>query len=550
VTDLPHDALKEHALRAHESPGDGVRRTVTVLIVAVTFLAAVTALLERRAETREADADRAAQRAILDVSVLQDRTSTRRVRDRLTFELAEDLFLRSDGFAAAGERGLATPYADALAASYDRSGRRLETFEARLFGGRHAGNDGRFDLERFDRAQAAPRIETVEYQKAYARERGGWSSKRGRYVTVITLLAFSLFLLGLTLTVPADARRPFLLGGCTVALAATAWLVQIVASPVDRPSRQAIGAYVSGTLKADYTTGASEGADRTRYVSAHADFDTAIAARPGYQEAYAARGSVRAALASLEHAGARGWGGARDDFERAVELDPDDFGSWGNLALARFWLGDYPGALDAIDEAIAVRPLEPRAELDRVLYLTLLGASAPAPERRLRLALGDVPAWLRRSATRSFVGFLSDVRRERPGLRAAVERVERRTREVGLEVAASLRSFQNPFPRRTTAVLSDVRLARRADGALELSFAHGGVAAGEIWLRDVYVDGRLVERLSSRPSPWAGPVSGSLVVPLGAGGPPFRAGAHVVVDLFFSGNLAASVELTVPGGRG
>jgi len=48
-------------------------------------------------------------------------------------------------------------------------------------------------------------------------------------------------------------------------------------------------------------------------------------------------------------------------FDELTRADPQDAAAWYNLGLARAWLGDNAAALEALDQAIALEPDEPRA---------------------------------------------------------------------------------------------------------------------------------------------------------------------------------------------
>src|SRR5207253_2457448 len=118
----------------------------------------------------------------------------------------------------------------------------------------------------------------------------------------------------------------------------------------------AICEYVAGSIAYDFKNPTSRADDARLTRSAIAHLDRAIAARGDYAEAYRARGSAFVSLDFLRPGGPHGSPSARADFERAVQLDRRDFAAWGSLADARFWLGDYEGALQAIDKAISIRP--------------------------------------------------------------------------------------------------------------------------------------------------------------------------------------------------
>jgi tetratricopeptide (TPR) repeat protein len=71
-------------------------------------------------------------------------------------------------------------------------------------------------------------------------------------------------------------------------------------------------------------------------------------------------------------AGRAGWRDlARADFERALELDPELAGAWGNLGMLRAEVGDVDGAIAAFERCLALAPDHPMAGRTRQLVAQL-----------------------------------------------------------------------------------------------------------------------------------------------------------------------------------
>lgn len=109
---------------------------------------------------------------------------------------------------------------------------------------------------------------------------------------------------------------------------------------------------------------------------------------------------------------------AKQAFEQAISLAPDDSLLWTDVARYRFATGDQKGAIEAVDHAVAldnqnVRALEFRGRLMRSQFG--LTAALPWFERGLQIAPDDVPLLEEYAATlgeaRRYTDMLKTVRR-------------------------------------------------------------------------------------------------------------------------------------------
>ncbi len=154
--------------------------------------------------------------------------------------------------------------------------------------------------------------------------------------------------------------------------------------------------------------------ERTRHLMAHArllqgDAEGALAeaeAAPAEHEAYAARIRGQAWLRLGDQANASA------AFNRALELAPEDGGTWVEVGRFRRASGDIGGAIQAADRAVAASPrsvdaLLLRAELTRGQYG--LAAALPWFDRALEVDPGHVGARLERAITYGDMGRMHEM---------------------------------------------------------------------------------------------------------------------------------------------
>jgi tetratricopeptide (TPR) repeat protein len=165
-------------------------------------------------------------------------------------------------------------------------------------------------------ADAARLRQSVEAE--LANDHGG---KADSYVAVITVLAVSLFLLGLSLTVQGRSRIVLFAPGVAIAVVCVGWTALIAAREVTRVSERAIQAAAEGQRLQD--AGDFEGA-----IDA---FDEAIDDSPDFAAAYARRAGARFQQGSaqigqtsfISITSDEALDDALDDLDRALELGAD-----------------------------------------------------------------------------------------------------------------------------------------------------------------------------------------------------------------------------------
>jgi tetratricopeptide (TPR) repeat protein len=529
------------ALPAAAPRDDGHQRRVAVLIMVVTLLGAIFAFLHTLASNRSAAATRSSDEAAVEAMGALARGAGSIAEENQVFVLAnEDATLAVSLAAWGGSAGAdASAWGQGFLAMHDA----LLPYSD-LSQPAYQNPDGSVNWSRFVDGTLSPSYTAAEYQKAYAAQRDGWGSKAGVCVTVVTVLAVSLFLLGLSRTSVAAASGGLLAGvGTGLALVATLWGVAVFARPVEGPSPQAIAAFVEGGALFDAAQGVGD------LQQAEAAFTRAIEARPDYVDAYMGRGTTRFRLDLLADGGPVGSVGARDDFAHALALDRLNSVAWGDLGAARFWLGDLRGAGEATRRALALDPDDLTFNLNLGLFLALSDGEAAYESQVARIATlaagSDVPTWLRRTIfdqAATVLGLIEEYRLEYAATTAAYQ--ERLTR-IDHQIEVSKRFFGTATPAPVAAQVGLPSFALSDDGTrLVATWSVTGMAEGERWLWRTYLGGVEDADLSSEPQVWSfGIPDDTLTITLDQPGG-FAAGVPVRVEVFVEGNLLQAGEFT------
>ena len=564
--------------------GDSLERSVAVVIITVTLVGAFVAFLQTQAGNRESSADRKAQ--VASVATMTSVVDATRKLGRHAFvvDASTDQALLQQSYSA--ERGPARSYAAELAVVHGEGGPAVDAYMSKLFGSKYVGQGGVFNPFVFYEDEIKGGYWNGELQKAHARERDAWSSKGRRYVTVITIFALALFLLGLTLTVPGNARQPFFWAGCVVASGAMIWGAVIFAERVQRPSPTAIQAYVDGQARFDAITYyPQEPAVRTeqyRLIANH--FSRAIEERDDYQEAYLWRGTVRFFADLQQEDGPDGSDEARADFVRAAELNRDDYIAWGNLGAAQFWLDDYEPALRSTARALHLEPDDVIFNLNRALFLVVSGRTDEYEQQmeRVREVFVAAPTWLRGLSMIRYDEVIDQGLKHRPRIREGIETLRDDLRELYASVRTSGEPQPNPvdaelgessftldepdrvgsfgaFPRvmvnQGVANPPSATFTPPSAGSLEqggwvtqdrllrTSISYTRIRRSDRWLLDTYVDGRRVPELSHGPEKWRFKTPrGRFTITLPGAGRLYPPGVDVRTEIFVEGNLLGAVE--------
>jgi len=218
------------------SPQDRFQYAATVLILLVTILGAVVAMLQTHASVRENQASR--QSLAMAVQLMGE---LQRSSQRSAYELGlvADLAVHTMDLIALQATALDLEDADQneeAAAYWERA----EVLEAQTQALRETsllftdpryapqGDDIVPDTEAYAEDEMEPIHELLAEQNRAAEEATRWESKADAYTSVITILAVSLFLYGLSMIIRSRLRYIFLLVGTIVSgmgLLWTAWIL-------------------------------------------------------------------------------------------------------------------------------------------------------------------------------------------------------------------------------------------------------------------------------------------------------------------------------------
>jgi hypothetical protein len=215
-----------------ESSRDRFQYVVIVLILLVTILGAVVALLQTHASVREDQASResvalavqlvgklqrSSQRSAYELGLVADFTAYS--MDALAVQataLELEMNDQSEEAAIYWER------AETLMAQAEA----LRTLSTLFNDPRYApqGDDFIPDAEAYAKDEMAPIQELLTEQNAAAGAANRWGNKADTYTSIITVLAVSLFLYGLSLIIRGRLRYIFTLVGTLVAGASLLWV--------------------------------------------------------------------------------------------------------------------------------------------------------------------------------------------------------------------------------------------------------------------------------------------------------------------------------------
>lgn len=410
-------------------------------------------------------------------------------------------------------------------------------------------------------------------QRAFAIETANiWGGKADGYVTILTLLAVSLFLYGLSTTIKGDMRYLFAVVGTLLVGLSLLWALILALTPVPTVPSEAIEEYARGV-------GLSYLGD---YEQASEAFDAALQAYPRYGNAYHERG--KAHLRSQKYAA------AVEDFQQAIENGHEDQSTYWEMGWAYYLLGDYPSSVEAGRRALQLAPDLLPVVMNIGTALLAKGETQAAMsqfERGLSMAAdpsSTVPASWNHSYLRLTVqdldkliaaldgqtGFdeepdLSHVE-DRIALRSAAEAIRLRLKEgmVALEVA------NLPHMERTDAILSPIAFARYVGQDGELvgqgdTFPRGELSVVAMLSYDNLPQGAVVSRRvrrqwSDEPGAveylptmgeditWSGESKGTLKHVLQAPWPGDRGlrPGRYVVEYYVNGYLLQAKSFTVP----
>ena len=231
---------------------------VTLLIAGTAFLGTVTAALRVGASTQAATASRES-RAFIIKAVAKGNAGTQRYTlernmlaefQALVTEGSVDLRLAEESVS----RGEAVGYLQD-AARLNQVRENLRVFSSLLSPPYYDERSGAIDVLRFGADyMVTPPVRWTEMQSVKNEEADAWGNKSDRYIVIITILAVSLFLFGLSLTLGQRLKFLFVVLGILIAVAAAGGVVATVVSRVPKCSDEAVKSSVEGAGKLYYAS--------------------------------------------------------------------------------------------------------------------------------------------------------------------------------------------------------------------------------------------------------------------------------------------------------
>jgi tetratricopeptide (TPR) repeat protein len=182
-----------------------------------------------------------------------------------------------------------------------------------------------------------------------------WDEKANTYVVHLTILAVSLFLLGLATTISGQVRWIFVGAGLFITLIAIVWGAAVFLTPVPQLSETALDAYARGV-------GLSYQGDSEQALAA---FDEALAQTPDYANALFERGS--------SHYNLGNYPAAMTDFEAAQAAGRDDASVAWNLAWVYYLEGRFDESVQTNRRTLEKDPGLLEARFDLALALLASG---------------------------------------------------------------------------------------------------------------------------------------------------------------------------------
>ncbi len=535
---------------------DRYDRIVTILMALITLWAAVIGVFESRAGINE---DLAAQRAqMYAVSAFGELI-------RADQRVSHSLDVYTSWYEAGEQIVQFQSAADAARMSGDESSAQvLEASITRWQASREqlaeltpllASGYDRDYVRYFEESHRGSYLE-YERQQGAMREADGWGNKADTYVSVVTMLAAVLFLLGISLTIENWLRYVFLGCGLLMLVVSGVWVMMVYLEPVQATSEEAMEQFVEGLILSNVAFAAPE--DQTGEINEQAlgAFEAALELDPIYADAYQSHGNTLLEK-RLKGADPETNAQAAASMQVAIELGNDNSVVYTNLGWAYTLSGEYAQAIDALQHAIELEPTECLAYLN--LGVAQLGAgqtdeASTTYDSAVACMLEENPderANLFASGELDLVD-LASVERDNPDVAEALLDYK--------ETAVSLATLEEIEPEQTTAEVSEIAFAGAitADGGfLDVgeSFAPGAPAVYTIlrfeqmpaeapWMVRWYHEDELYQTYSAEwPDSAGGGQSWVRIT-----GSPMPAGAYQA-EVYVSGKLIAREGFEVQEGE-
>ncbi|MBM3296935.1 MAG: hypothetical protein FJY83_04975 [Candidatus Aminicenantes bacterium] len=398
-------------------PEERLKKTLTLLIAAATFMGSVIVFLAVEAGGRAADAAR---------------DSRLRGIDYLTFTGQELWNLEADKNRLASFRELEAmrqveeayrlyrPAAESAAnrLAEERFAGALESLAASggVFSSRYFDRaTGRFDfLRHFADRIIEPSARILEDEDRDRSRAAFWGRKANVYTTSLTVLAVAVFLMSLALAIPAAIRLLFAATGLVLLAGLSGFCLVTRAEPLKIHSPEDIERFSRISARAFVLQGYGIAGNLDRALeeagALQAEADALVQASPLYTAARALRASIRQAGGEAifyrdgpGKASEAEIAEARAEYERVLEARPEDGQTWWSVAYGKFLSGRHAEALDALRRAARHLPeQELGLRLNEAVYLLYLGrkeesaaALRSASRRAVERRRGSDPVYFR-----------------------------------------------------------------------------------------------------------------------------------------------------------
>lgn len=236
-----HEA-NEHIEQLEDKPESRMKVIIIVTILVVTMLTTAAGVLAAIWSAHQSETQRARQQAAT-TSLQESLTENTQLRavDSLKDDIKEATWRKTFLHVYALE--LANPTMDtALQQQADSAAAVAKQLSQRLPAGSQQGN--------YADKQYEPSLEDSQLAAAYARESAGWLEKQNGALAVVSILALSLFLLGLALTLGSRSTQLGFTGlAMVMTLVGGVRLLQVHLSDITAPTKSCI--HVAAAANAD-----------------------------------------------------------------------------------------------------------------------------------------------------------------------------------------------------------------------------------------------------------------------------------------------------------
>ena len=347
---MPDVELSAPEIDDIDETADPYKRRVALLVVAITLFGAIVGYLQTVESNREDRFARDAEREAI-VGLGRQVGFSSKFQSELGVFTDAELLGRQQAVASSRQRLAPTPEEGeefAQAASRFAAVRDSLSDLTRLLGDGSAGAPETTSTLQADLLVEADKARLRQAANAeLVNDHGG---KADAYVAVLTVLAVSLFLIGLSLTVVGRGRRLLVVPGMGLAAWCVVWVAIIGSRGVAETPAEAIDAVAEGNRQMA----------RQQYDEAIDAFDEAIELRDDYAVAFGRRadahfaaGSPQTDIGFVSVTSADALEAAIDDGEQAVELGgDDDLDIVASLGFHYFLDGEYDDASRLTNQAL------------------------------------------------------------------------------------------------------------------------------------------------------------------------------------------------------